>query len=125
MQDTDSGQMADEAVARLPDSGAAVSGGRRGHRVPALRRRTIFDTLLVVGIAILLSQPSALPDSSMKLAIIATSVGLLLYFVRRRNDLTELKQDMDQCDQDVSRRGISLSEWQGGAPLPPWHERFK
>lgn len=88
-----------------------------------LRRRAVAEAGLV-GLAVLLAGfvPAA-PLDGLRLALVALSLGLLVFVIRRGRDLAALARLGEAQRTAVEARGIPLADWQAGAPLPAWHQR--
>ncbi|MFA7441549.1 MAG: hypothetical protein WCZ66_11365 [Sphingomonadaceae bacterium] len=95
----------------------------RLHPGPAIRRRTIVDAALIVGVTIIVSAPAGDPLRALGFGALAVVVGLVYFVVRRSNDLAALVHAAEWRDADVADKGVSLAEWQAGAVLAPWVER--
>lgn len=82
------------------------------------RRRARTDALLL-GLATLAA--GALPSDpvhSLKAAALLLSVGLMLFLWRRGRDLDAVARARARAARALDGRGISLSDWHAGRPLP-------
>lgn len=94
-------------------------------RAGGLRRRALIDAAVIVGIAILVSAPAANVVDSLMIGVVAISIGMLLFVIRRGNDLTALARAGRWREDAVAGQGLTLEEWRRGAPVAPWAERRK
>jgi hypothetical protein len=88
-----------------------------------LKRRALFD-LLLVGLA---SAAAALLAETawgaLEAAMIALSLGLLAFVIRRDRDLTRHARRGRWRERAVEGKGVSMTAWREGARLVPWGER--
>lgn len=92
-------------------------------RAAALRRRALVDAAVIVAIAILVSAPAANIVDSLMIGVAAISIGMLLFVIRRGNDLTALARAGRWREEAVAGRGLTLEQWRQGTAVAPWAER--
>jgi uncharacterized membrane protein len=100
----------------------AVSAQKAAFR-NRIRRRAIVDAIAIAAVAFAVSQPVANPHDSLAVGIAAVALGMLLFVVRRGRDLAQFADAVRQRERALDGAGISLADWHGGQPLPPWSER--
>lgn len=97
------------------------------HALDAARRRLKLRAL--ADAALLGAGVAAVPFlfSSTLDALVATlgAVGgaVVIYMARRGNDLERYAEEARARNERLSERGIPLSAWHEGAPLPSWEDR--
>ncbi|TPE60568.1 hypothetical protein FJQ54_11280 [Sandaracinobacter neustonicus] len=63
------------------------------------------------------------PGEALMGATAALGLGILFYVIRRDRDLNRLAAHARWRDRAVEGKGITLSEWKGGARMDPWPRR--
>lgn len=97
----------------------------RRHRALArqARWRARLDMLLIAlgtGMAAMIGQGS---HEALMAGILALSLGILAYVIRRDRDLTALAEEGQWRDQALKGQGLSVPAWRDGATLDPWEVR--
>lgn len=105
--------------ATAPQSPAATLGAARRR----LRLRAIVDGALL---ALAVAAVPFLFASTLDALVATLGAGggaVVLYMARRGNDLERFAREVRARNAGLAERGIPLSAWHAGAPLPPWEER--
>ncbi len=89
-----------------------------------IRRRAVADAFIVILLTFLVTIPVAEAHDSLLVGIAAASVGLLYFMVRRSTDFSHIAAAVREDARRLSGKGMSLSDWRDGKPLPPWAERM-
>ena len=96
---------------------------RQARVVRRARRRALTD----LGLLLLFVAAAALAagDAHQALlnALLAAAAGILAFLHRRGRDLCALARADHWRADALEGRGLSLSDWRDGAPLPRWAER--
>lgn len=88
-----------------------------------LRRRALAD-FAVLAVACL--GATAYADGSharMRNFLLAAGLAVPTFVIRRGRDLSALARADQWREKAMEGRGLSVGEWQSGAPLKPWGER--
>lgn len=111
------------------ETGGTAAFSRRTHLLSRrVRRRARLDAVLVVAATAggaWLGQASGGGTGSESLmgAAAALGLGILFYVVRRDRDLSRLAAQARWRDRALAGKGVTLSDWKGGAVLEPWPRR--
>jgi hypothetical protein len=96
---------------------------REGQTLAKIRRNAVLDAGVLVGATVLVTLPVADMHQSLLAGIAAASLGLLIFVIRRGNDLEQLARANRKRAAHLSGKGISLKDWHAGVPLDGWAER--
>ncbi len=88
-----------------------------------LRRRAALDALLILLTTAGASLMGADSHNRLLAGLAVLSVGILLFVMRRGEDVARLVDAGRWRDEATAGRGLSIAQWHAGVPLPEWSER--
>lgn len=96
---------------------------RSGALARRARLRARLDIVLVGAATAGAAFAGSNPHEALMAASAVLSLGILFYVFRRDRDVSALAGQDRWRDEAVEGRGLSLTDWQAGAELPPWESR--
>jgi hypothetical protein len=105
---------------RLKSAEAQAEAAALARRI---RRRSALDGAVIVLVTLLVTGIASGEHQMLLHAIGCVSIGILLFMIRRSQDVVALTRADDWRDRAVAGRGMRLADWHAGAALPGWAQR--
>lgn len=119
------GAMSSDAIRVPPAPELLHQRGLQASLHARMRRKAIADGFLLLLLVLLTCSLSDSTETLLRNIILTAGGGIILYLLRRWQDLEALARADRWRSDALQGRGISLEDWHNGRNLAPWTERRK